>query len=89
MVGGLAANLFRLRLVVLCLLMFLAALGLLTTSVFSFPVAALVSLTVYTLAESRSFLDEAFEFFRDTGLPPGSYPDGRFTELPHTPRRAF
>lgn len=70
-VGGFGGNLSRLLLLILCRLMFLAALGLLTTSVFSFPVAALVSLTVYTLAESRVFLDEAFEFFQDSGLPPG------------------
>ena len=70
-VGGFGGNLVRLLLLILCRLMFLAALGLLTTSVFSFPVAALVSLTVYTLAESRVFLDEAFEFFQDSGLPPG------------------
>jgi len=70
-VGGFGGNLVRVLLLVLCRLMFLAALGLLSTSVFSFPVATLVSLTVYTLAESRGFLDEAFEFFQNTGLPPG------------------
>jgi len=43
-------------------LMFLGAVAVLMTTVFSYPVACLTSFTVYILAGTRSFLEEALEF---------------------------
>jgi hypothetical protein len=46
----------------MCKLMFLAAVALLMTTVFSFPVACLASFTVYVLAAAQPFLVEALDF---------------------------
>jgi hypothetical protein len=61
-VGSFEGNLFRLVGLMLCKLMFLAAVGLLMASMFSFPVATLCSFTVYLLAGTRSFMDDAFQW---------------------------
>lgn len=61
-VGSFEGNLLRLTGLMLCKLMFLGAVGLLMASMFSFPVAALCSFTVYLLAGTRSFMDEAFQW---------------------------
>ena len=61
-VGSFEGNLLRLVGLMLCKLMFLAAVGLLMASVFSFPVATLCSFTVYLLAGTRSFMDEALDW---------------------------
>ncbi len=64
-VGSFGWNLLRLLVLMLCKLMFLAAVGLLTASVFSFPVACLTSLTVYVLAGSRAFITDALDLASD------------------------
>jgi hypothetical protein len=66
-VGTFEGNLIRVLALILFKLMFLAALGLLATSVFSFPVACMVSLTVYVLAGARGFVAEALEYLGDEG----------------------
>jgi len=60
-VGTFEGNLARLLALMMCKLTFLAALGLLATSVFSWPVACLVSLAFYALAGMQSFLTEAID----------------------------
>jgi hypothetical protein len=64
-VGSFEWNLVRLLTIMFCKLMFLAAVGLLMTSVFSFPVACFASLTVYVLAGARSFISDALDFASD------------------------
>jgi len=61
-VGSFEWNLVRLLVLMLCKLMFLAAVALLATTVFSFPVACLASFTIYVLAGTRSFILESFDF---------------------------
>jgi len=61
-VGSFEWNLVRLLVLMLCKLMFLAAVALLLTTVFSFPVACLASFTIYVLAGTRSFILESFDF---------------------------
>lgn len=67
-VGTFEGNLIRMLGLEFFQLVFLAALGLLTTSVFSFPVASLVSLTVYVMAAFRGFVAEALEWIGDAGV---------------------
>ncbi len=67
-VGSFEGNLLRLTALILFRLMFLAALGLMTTSVFSFPVASLVSLTIYVMASARGFIQDALEFLNTEGF---------------------
>ncbi len=64
-VGSFEWNLVRLLTLMLCKLMFLAAVALLMTTAFSFPVACLASFTVYILAGTRSFIVEALDFASD------------------------
>ena len=64
-VGSFAWNLVRLHILVLCKLIFLAAVALLMTTVFSFPVACLASFTIYVLAGARSFIEDALDFSSD------------------------
>ncbi len=61
-VGTFGGNLFRLLVMMLCKLMFLAGVSLLAVTVFSFPVACLMSFTVYVLAGARGFIMESFDF---------------------------
>lgn len=61
-VGSFEGNLFRLIVINFCKLIFLAAVAILATTIFSFPVASLVSFTVYVLAGVRVFLAEALDF---------------------------
>ncbi len=61
-VGSFGGNLIRALLMILCRLMFLTAVALLFSTVFSFPVACLCSFTVYVLATIRQFLDDALDF---------------------------
>ncbi len=61
-VGSFEGNFFRLGLLMISKLMFLAAVALLMTTVFSFPVACLTSFTVYVLAGARSFLSDALDW---------------------------
>jgi len=65
LVGSFEWNLVRLLTLILCKLMFLAAVALLMTTVFSFPVACLASFTIYVLAGARSFILEALDFSSD------------------------
>jgi hypothetical protein len=60
-VGSFEGNLFRLLVLMFCKLMFLAAVSVLAVTVFSFPVACLVSFTVYVLAGMRGFLIDALD----------------------------
>jgi hypothetical protein len=61
-VGTFGWNLVRALALVLCRLAFLAALAVAAATIFSFPVACLVSLTIYTLAATRGFLGESIEW---------------------------
>ncbi len=61
-VGSFEGNAVRLMVLMMCKLMFLAAVAVLMTTVFSFPVASLGSFTVYVIAGARSFLMEAVDF---------------------------
>ncbi|MBN1513508.1 MAG: ABC transporter permease [Phycisphaerae bacterium] len=67
-VGSFEGNLVRVLALILFKLMFLAALGLAASTVFSFPVAILVSLTVYVLAEFRGFIGESIQYLGAEGL---------------------
>jgi hypothetical protein len=60
-VGSFEGNLFRLVTIMFCKLMFLAAVSVLAVTVFSFPVACLVSFTIYVLAGMRGFLLDALD----------------------------
>lgn len=60
-VGSFEGNLVRLLTLMMCKLMFLAAVGVLATCVFSFPVACLAAFMVFTLAGTRSFIDQSFD----------------------------
>ena len=62
LVGSFEWNLVRLMTLMMCKLMFLAAVALLMTTVFSFPDACLASFTIYVLAGARSFILEALDF---------------------------
>jgi len=64
-VGSFEWNMVRLLVLMQCKLMFLAAVALLMTTVFSFPVACMASFTVYVLAGTRSFITEALDFSSD------------------------
>lgn len=64
-VGSFEGNFVRLLILMMCKLMFLAAVSILMVTVFSFPVACLCSFTVYVLATTRSFLMEALDFASD------------------------
>jgi len=68
-VGSFEGNLARLFVLMLCKLMFLAALAVLMTSIFSFPVACLTSFVVYALAALRSFISESLEFLDKSDEP--------------------
>lgn len=61
-VGTFGWNLIRLLVLMMCKLMFLAAVAILMTTVFSFPVACLTSFTVYVLSGARGFLADALDF---------------------------
>ena len=60
-VGSFEWNLVRLHILMMCKLMFLAAVSVLMVTVFSFPVACLTAFTVYVLAGAGSFLFEALD----------------------------
>ncbi len=60
-VGSFEGNLFRLLILIYCKLMFLAAVAVLAVTVFSFPVACLVSFTVFVLAGLHGFLIDALD----------------------------
>jgi len=64
-VGSFEWNFVRLLVLMMCKLSFLAAVALLMTTVFSFPVACLASFTVYVLAATRSFILDALDFASD------------------------
>ena len=61
-VGSFEGNLLRLMILMLCKLMFLASVSIMMVTVFSFPVACMVSFTIYAIAGVRAFLAEAFDF---------------------------
>ena len=61
-VGTFIGNFTRVIVLMMCKLMFLAAVALLATTLFSFPVACLVAFTVYVLAGTRKFIMESLDF---------------------------
>ena len=61
-VGSFIGNFTRVVILMMCKLMFLAGVALLATTLFSFPVACLVSFTVYILAGTRKFILESLDF---------------------------
>jgi len=64
-VGTFEGNLIRLLILMTCKLMFLAAVSLMMTAVFSFPVACLSTFTIYVLAGARPFISEALDLSSD------------------------
>jgi hypothetical protein len=64
-VGSFEGNLVRLLILMMCKLMFLAALAILAASIFSFPVACLCALTVYVFAGAQQFLLDSLDFLSD------------------------
>ncbi|MFQ5473171.1 MAG: ABC transporter permease [Dehalococcoidia bacterium] len=64
-VGSFEGNLIRLLVLMQCKLMFLAAVAILMTVVFSFPVACLASFTIYILAATRKFIAQALDMSSD------------------------
>jgi len=60
-VGSFGGNVLRLLTLMWCKIAFLAALGVLMTTMFSFPVAALASFTVYVMAGTSKFIRESFD----------------------------
>ncbi len=64
-VGSFEWNMVRLLVLMQCKLMFLAAVALLMTTVFSFPVACMASFTVYILAGAGSFITGALDLSSD------------------------
>lgn len=80
-VGSFEGNLFRLLVINLCKLMFLAAVALLAATVFSFPVACLVSFFVYAFAGARGFIFEGFDFSTDNEAGLFSSPKEFFLRL--------
>ncbi len=62
-VGSFGANLVRAMVVIWVRLVFLAALGLATATLLSFPVACLVSVMVYVTAAAKGFLSESLADF--------------------------
>ncbi len=63
------SNLVRTLLLVMCRLAFLAAFAVSAATVVSFPVAALASLVVYTLAAMRGFISDSADWLYDEGVP--------------------
>ena len=61
-VGSFEGNFIRLLALMMSKLMFLAAVAVLAATVFSYPVACLVSFTVYTLAGMRAFIGESLSY---------------------------
>jgi len=61
-VGSFEGNLLRLMTLIMCKLMFLAAVAVFMATMFSFPVACLTSFTVYILAGTRTFLFDSLDF---------------------------
>jgi hypothetical protein len=64
-VGSFEWNLVRLLILMMCKLIFLAAVSVLMVTVFSFPVACLTAFTVYILAAAGSFLGDALDLASD------------------------
>ncbi|MEK7756274.1 MAG: hypothetical protein AAB385_03590, partial [Planctomycetota bacterium] len=64
-VGSFEGNLVRLLILMMCKLIFLAAVSVLMVTVFSFPVACLTAFTVYILAAAGSFLGDALDLASD------------------------
>jgi hypothetical protein len=67
-VSSFMGNFVRAILLVWCRLVFLSAVGVLASAVFSFPVACLVALTVYAVATMSGFVMESLDFMTDEGV---------------------
>ncbi len=66
-VGTFGGNLLRTLALMFCRLLFLAAVAVLATSVFSFPIACISTLVFYGFIALRGFILDAFEFMNDPG----------------------
>jgi hypothetical protein len=66
-VGTFGGNLIRTLSLVLCKLVFLAAISVALSTVFSFPVACLGAFTVFLLASARGFLLDSISWIPDEG----------------------
>ncbi|MCB9850067.1 MAG: ABC transporter permease [Phycisphaerales bacterium] len=67
-VSSFGTNLIRALALVVCRLAFLAAIAVMLTTVFSFPVACLVALTAYFVAATPSFMADAIDWMPDEGV---------------------
>lgn len=61
--GGYELNFFRIMGVIFVKLGFIAAVGITVSTFLSFPVACLVALAIFFMAESSAFLEESLEYF--------------------------
>ncbi|MCC7291133.1 MAG: ABC transporter permease [Phycisphaerales bacterium] len=68
-VGSFEGNLLRLFLLMFWKLLFLGALAVLMTSLFSYPVACLASFVVYALAGLRAFMSESLDLMDKSTAP--------------------
>lgn len=66
-VGGFGGNLVRTVALIFSRLLFLAAVAVLATSLFSFPIACISTLVFYGFVALRDFILDAFEFMDDPG----------------------
>jgi len=66
-VSSFGSNLARALCLVMCRVSFLAAVAVTATTVFSFPVACLVALTIYILAATRGFIGTSMDWFMVSG----------------------
>lgn len=67
-VGTFGGNLVRTAALMFFRLMFLAAVAVLTASVFSFPIACISTLVFYAIVAMRGFITNAFEYMNDPGI---------------------
>lgn len=67
-VGSFAGNLIRALALMMCRLMLLAALAVAATCMFSFPVATLVTMTVYVMAIAKGFIDDSYDWVNLKGF---------------------
>ena len=67
-VGSFGGNLVRALALMFWRLLFLAAVAILATSVFSFPIACITTLVFYVVVALRGFVLDAFAFMNDPGV---------------------
>jgi hypothetical protein len=67
-VSSFGSNLIRALALVLCRLMFIAAIAVMLTTVLSFPVACLTALTAFVIAAMPNFLAQALDWLPEEGI---------------------